>query len=152
MRRDEIAALVHVVSAMLVLGMSFLTRPERTDSGNPTKLLGTVFFLLGMGLFTWALVHLKEAFLGNVSPRTEHLVTSGPYRWIRHPVYLAMLVVISGLAIGMRSLVGVLATLTLFLPASAYKAKLEEHALAETFGDNWQAYTERTYFMLPPLW
>ncbi len=107
------------------------------------------FWAAGTGLLIWTLAHLRGAFLGNIAPVTEHLVTSGPYRWVRHPLYLSMLVALLGLTVALRGVWGVVVVLALFAPAAAYRARLEERALAAKFGPEWEAYARQTCFMLP---
>jgi protein-S-isoprenylcysteine O-methyltransferase Ste14 len=116
------------------------------------KPLGFVLFGLGMVLFTFAVATLKEAFLGNVEPVTETLVTTGPYKFVRHPVYLGMVISVLGLALGMKSLWGLICTIAIFVPLGIYRARLEEKALVVAFGDEWNDYVRQTYFMFPPLY
>ncbi len=76
---------------------------------------------------------------------------SGPYRFVRHPVYLGMTVALAGVAISVRSWPGLIAVLGLFLPSEIYRAKLEEEALRKTHGAEWEAYADETGFLLPFL-
>jgi len=84
--------------------------------------------------------------LGEVGPNLDHLVTTGPYRWCRHPLYLSFILIILGLDLMFGSPAGILATLLLALPSMIYRARLEEKALADRFGEEWEAYRERTRF------
>jgi hypothetical protein len=56
-----------------------------------------------------------------------------------------------GIALGLKSLWGLLLTLFVFVPLGVYRARLEEQALARKFGPAWEAYARRTDFMLPLL-
>ena len=87
-----------------------------------------------------------------VLTKSDHaLVTSGPYRWIRHPLYAtggALLVAVGLMAanwfiLGLASLVVVLMRL-LVVP-------LEERALLAKFGDDYRRYMQRTGGMFPRL-
>jgi protein-S-isoprenylcysteine O-methyltransferase Ste14 len=60
-----------------------------------------------------------------------------------------MVISIFGLALGMKSLWGLICVIVLFIPLSIYRAVLEERALAEIFTDEWNAYVKRTWFMFP---
>jgi len=80
--------------------------------------------------------------------RGRELVTRGPYRWIRHPYYLGILVMLVGAIVAMRSL----PALILFYPAvrvTLVRARREEHNLGLRFGDAYHKYQERVAFMLP---
>ncbi len=152
MKPEKLAPLLFVLSALVLFGISWLTRSSLPISKQSSRLLGGAIFLLGMVAFTWVVVFLKAAFLGEVAPVTDHLVTNGPYRWIRHPLYLSMIITLLGITLALRSLWGIGAIFALFLPAVVYRAKLEEEALAQKFGQNWDEYAIHTTFLLPWLW
>lgn len=103
----------------------------------------------GMALVGWAAFHLRGAFLGEVAPRLDVLVQGGPYRFMRHPVYLGMTVALIGVAVVTRSWPGLIGVLLLFLPGEIFRARLEEEALRSKFGSEWDDYAARTGFMLP---
>lgn len=116
------------------------------------KPLGYAVFFCGMLLFAVAAGYLKKAFQGNVEPVTDALITIGPYHYVRHPLYLGMVVSTFGIAIGLRSLWGAVVTLFVFAPIGVYRARLEEKALAQKFGKEWDDYARRTSFLLPIMW
>jgi len=77
-------------------------------------------------------------------------VQRDPYRWIRHPIYTAIL----GLAIGTAMVSGrVVSLLGALVLAFAYvrKMRMEEHALGAEFGSAWDAYRRRSWALVPPL-
>lgn len=109
--------------------------------------IGCVF--AGMSLVVWSTLHMREAIAGEVKPVLDILVKEGPYKVVRHPVYFGMTTALIGTTIFMRSLPGLTCVFLLFLPSAAYRAKLEEKALAQKFGSEWEAYTRKTGFFLP---
>jgi len=141
-----------VLAWCVAVASAFSTRLEAPGLAGMIKLVGGVLFVLGSSLFVWSLLHLREGFLGNVEPETEHLATRGPYRFMRHPLYLGMITTTVGLTIGIRSAWGTLAVFVLFVPATVYRARLEERALMARFGEEWNEYARRTSFMFPPVW
>lgn len=152
MKQGNLAALLHVVTFLMALGAGALAEPRLPVPRSVAKPLGLSIFLLGMGVFAWAAVHLKERFFGNVEPLSDGLVESGPYKWVRHSLYLGMAISALGLALALMSLWSLVGVFVLFVPAGVYRARLEEKALAQTFGRKWKEYTDRTFFMFPPLW
>jgi protein-S-isoprenylcysteine O-methyltransferase Ste14 len=56
-------------------------------------------------------------------PVTDGLVITGPYRFVRHPLYLAMLVATIGLAVAFKSLWGMIITLSGFFPVLPCQAR-----------------------------
>jgi protein-S-isoprenylcysteine O-methyltransferase Ste14 len=149
---EGLAPLAHVVSWLLVIGAALCTRTSIFVPRGPAKIAGLLIFCLGMSLFAWAAICLKAGFFGNVRPASDVLVVRGPYRFVRHPLYLGMLLSTVGLVIGLSSLWGLIGTLLLFTPATMCRARVEEKAMARTFGQEWDAYVNRTGFMFPRLW
>jgi protein-S-isoprenylcysteine O-methyltransferase Ste14 len=152
MRRENLVALCHALTGVAVMVISYYMKSDFLTPIDFLKPLGFGIFALGMMFFTLAVATLREAFLGNVEPVTETLVTTGPYKYVRHPVYLGMVISVLGLALGMKSLWGLICVILFFVPLGVYRANLEEKALAEIFGDEWIDYVGRTYFMFPPMY
>ena len=65
----------------------------------------------------------------NVDPVGDKLVTGGAYRVVRQPVCPAMLIMCLGLAMGLRSWLGISLSVIVFLPSAVWRARLEEAAL-----------------------
>ena len=111
-----------------------------TGEFSRTSLRGGAPFLLVGGLLALASVRA----IG----RGRELVTRGPYRWVRHPYFLGILVMLVGAIVAMRSL----PALILLYPAlriTVVRAHREEHNLVLRFGEAYLAYHERVAFMLP---
>jgi len=79
--------------------------------------LGILFFLFGNLLLYWGRVFIGGSFrLGGVAPRPEDkLVTTGPYRLVRHPMYTAVLFMDLGLALLIQSLIILILFVVLFI-------------------------------------
>ena len=99
-----------------------------------------------------ARVHLGRNWSGEVRISPEHqLVQSGPYRYLRHPIYTAVLGMYCGTALVSGQ---IHAPLALLVVTIAYwrKIRLEERALAQTFGAAHEAYREKTWALIPGLY
>ncbi|MGD2206722.1 MAG: isoprenylcysteine carboxylmethyltransferase family protein [Anaerolineae bacterium] len=151
MGKVNVVALLHALSGAGALVASLYTETDFMVSARFVRPLGYAVFAGGMLLFVVSVVYLKQAFLGEVEPVTDRLITTGPYQLIRHPLYLGMIVTTIGLAVAFRSLWGMLFTLAVFVPAGLWRARLEEQALARRFGQEWEDYAAKTYFLLPPI-
>lgn len=77
------------------------------------------------------------------------LVTSGPYRLIRHPIYSGVLLMIIGTAVGITPLWWLVAAAAGFY--FVHSARAEERYMAERFPDTYAAYRARTKMLLPFL-
>jgi len=100
-------------------------------------------------LLAWAIHALGEQFSPHLQMREEHkLVTGGPYRWMRHPMYTAESVFYIGLAVEAAN--WVVAPAILIGPALLYaRVSKEEAMLIERFGDEYRAYMKSTGRFLP---
>jgi protein-S-isoprenylcysteine O-methyltransferase Ste14 len=108
--------------------------------------------LLGFSLLQWA----QQALGRNWSdiPRLmkeQSLTTSGPYRWIRHPIYTAFLLIMGAtLLISANWFIG-----GLWLGATALnilsRIRFEEAAMASRFGEQYLAYMQTTGRLLPHI-
>jgi protein-S-isoprenylcysteine O-methyltransferase Ste14 len=152
MGRANLVALLHALSGATALIAGVYTQTGFMASAGFIKPLGLAIFGAGMVLFAVAAAYLKRAFLGDVEPATDKLVTTGPYRLVRHPLYLGMFVAAFGVAVAFRSLWGWLITLAVFAPAGLWRARLEEQALARRFGEEWERYARCTRFVLPLIY
>ena len=126
---------------------------ERTIAGGAEaeRAPGALLFALGVLGYRVAGHALGEALSPFIEPRTGvSLVMSGPYRWLRHPMYLAQ----AGIAVGAPLTLGCRYTLALTVPALlvlATRVLLEEEALARTFPE-YSRYAARTKRIIPFLY
>jgi protein-S-isoprenylcysteine O-methyltransferase Ste14 len=123
-------------------------RPYTFNTSLLMGCIGFVFCALGVGLVISARIHLGRTWCVSVS-RNEgpELVTTGPYAFVRHPVYSGMLLAMIGSAIG-QSLFW-LFPLVVYGPNFILSARREERLLIEHFPERYRAYKMRTKMMLP---
>lgn len=149
MKRDQLISLAHIAAFIAVVLISLAAKTQSLLSASTSTTLGIVLFATGFAIFAWALAYLRLEALGMIELRSETFLEVGPYRYVRHPLYLGVIIGLVGLALALHSLWGVVATLVLFLPLSIYRARLEEAAIARQFGERWQGYVRDTYFLIP---
>jgi protein-S-isoprenylcysteine O-methyltransferase len=112
--------------------------------------VGVAAIAVGLVVRAWGM-----AVLGRFYTRTlrvtgdQHVVTSGPYRLIRHPGYLGSLLVWLGYCLGVGNWIALLAVAALMTGAYAWRIHAEERMLAETLGDEYRAYQRRTARLVP---
>jgi protein-S-isoprenylcysteine O-methyltransferase Ste14 len=111
--------------------------------------LGLVVQASALSLAVFARRHLGKNWSGEVRIAVDHqLVRSGPYRWIRHPIYTAML----GMSLGTTMVSGsfhALLGFVLMFAAYVRKIQLEEKTLAEHFGDAYDRYCRESWALIP---
>jgi len=147
--REWISVALTGVTGEAGVAAAVFFRDELPLSRSVARILGFCILYGGMALFLWAALHLKGAISGGMSPRLNRLVVGGPFRVVRHPVYVAMAIALIGASIVTRSAFGLLAVALLFLPAEIHRAKREKRALEEKFGNSWKEYAVRTGFFFP---
>ena len=113
--------------------------------------IGLTIQVCALALAVWARRHLGRNWSGRITIKVDHeLVKSGPYRFVRHPIYTALL--------GMYAATALVsgewhALLGFVLAAFAYwrKIRMEEANLAVAFGAAWGDYRRSTWSLLPGL-
>lgn len=111
--------------------------------------LGRALLVLGVLLFGYVLLYLRRGFLGETRPNLDHLVTGGPYRFCRHPLYLSFIIIVLGIDLMLRSPAGLLFTFAASLPSAVYRGRVEDRLLREKFGEEWERYAREVGFLLP---
>jgi protein-S-isoprenylcysteine O-methyltransferase Ste14 len=113
---------------------------------------GVVFGTAAGGLAFWTFRALGHNLTDTVVTRRDAtLVTSGPYRYIRHPFYLAFALAVLANALLTANAYMALTSATAFLLIVA-RTSIEERKLVERFGASYEAYMQRTGRFLPRFW
>jgi protein-S-isoprenylcysteine O-methyltransferase Ste14 len=114
------------------------------------QVFGVVVMWVGLATRVWAVVALGGAFRTTVEVDLDQaVVTTGPYKWIRHPSYAGLLVILAGLGVAIGNWLSVVACLALPLPAFAWRIHVEEAELRRVLGDAYRAYQARTARLVP---
>src|SRR5215216_972255 len=142
--------------ALLLSVMAYLLNPRWMEWSSLSLPAWLRWSGAGLGAATLPLTYWVFRSLGkNITPTVEtrenhELVTGGPYRWVRHPLYsvgtsffVSLGIVAANWFMGLASL-SVLVMLLIRLPK-------EEEKLIERFGDEYRAYIERTGRLLPRI-
>lgn len=144
---------VAIVLIAQILGVSLLPLPLSPDLLTILSRAGMFVFIIGAVLLMWAResigIHWAHAADFQIVPGQD-LVTDGPYRFIRHPMYSGLLLIFLGAELFTASLL-VVAVIPLggFL---WWQARQEERILEEAFGETYRAYRARTTMFLPWTW
>lgn len=119
-----------------------------------------VLFWTGIGL-TWigmGLRHMAVVALGKYHVMTiyaeprQPVITSGPYKYIRHPSYLGALIAILGIALATNSLPGSLVLIAVTTTTLVLRIRTEDRYLAEQMSDAYKEYMRHTYRLVPFMW
>ena len=112
--------------------------------------IGAALFVGGIALAVWARLHLGRNWGMPMTQRAEpELVTSGPYRFVRHPIYSGLLTAMLGTAL-VNNLLG-LTVVAVLIAYFYYCGTVEERNLATTFPAAYPEYRGRTKMLVPFL-
>src|ERR1700686_2537488 len=135
-RTRALHAIPIVLCAVLLMAPRWLPlvlTARFAPAGPALALCGTVIVALGLGFAGWARWHLGRNWSGWVTVKDDHaLICTGPYRFIRHPIYSGLLLAIAGTALATGEWRGVLAVACAVL-GFVLKLRIEEARMRETF-------------------
>jgi protein-S-isoprenylcysteine O-methyltransferase Ste14 len=114
---------------------------------------GLVIIWLGLVIRAWAVVVLGRWFVTTVEVEAGQAVVSrGPYRWVRHPSYVGLLLITAGFGLADSTWPGLLLCLVLPTATMLRRIQVEEAELTRVIGDPYRAYRRRTRRLIPGIW
>jgi protein-S-isoprenylcysteine O-methyltransferase Ste14 len=151
-RGPQIRGISRFSGVLVALGGTLIPSLLIYDSGAESRAsiapLAVVLLLLGMLWAIWSLAVLGRCF--STIPEVRGLVTRGPYRWVRHPIYLGEIVATLGVLLPVLSIFH-LAIFVVFCGLQFWRTQYEEGGLSATFPE-YGDYQQRTARLVPGLW
>ena len=127
--------------------------PALPGAGWPDVLVGTALIAAGGGLRVWAVATLGRYFRRDVTIQTGHrVVTSGPYRLVRHPAYTGNLLAAVGFGVALGSWASLLAITAIAVAGHLPRIAVEERAMHQQLGDDWDSYARGRPRLVPGLY
>jgi protein-S-isoprenylcysteine O-methyltransferase len=150
-RRSALLILVGAVMSQLIATIDFaLRRSLFPASGSVWVLYGIVLATSGLALRLWAIRTLGRFFTSSVQVQAgQRVLSTGPYKLIRHPSYTGTLLTLLGIAISLGSLIGVALILLVNLPIYLYRIGIEERVLLAGLGSDYARYRNGTWRLVP---
>jgi len=143
----------HVITVALILAISLSVYFRFKNIGTLTGLfqwLGLVLMIAGSAFRQWALIHLGQFFSRSVQIEAGHrVITTGPYRWVRHPAYTGMIMIYMGMIMALGTWLGALITFALVTGSLLYRIRVEEQALLSALGTEYREYMQNTWELFP---
>ena len=156
-RRDRGTAVLIVGSIGLAIGLAVAAADSIPALAIPIApwpvfVLGLVLGWAGIALALWATRTLGRFYRPVVTIYEDHeVVTSGPYRYVRHPIYAGAMVVMVGVGLALGNWLSLI--LCVLMPLSAYVARIRvEEALEEAVGDAYLQYETGKARLVPGIW
>jgi protein-S-isoprenylcysteine O-methyltransferase Ste14 len=151
---ETLYRLITVVGTLLLFGVRSgpgWTATRLWNAGPDVAWMLVVVTLLGFAFAWWARITLGRLWSSGVTVKTDHaMITAGPYRFVRHPIYSGILLSVLATAVlfgtGAAAVGAVAITCGLYL-----KARIEEQFLRSELGDERYASYARQVPMLVPF-
>ncbi len=127
--------------------------PHPFFAGQRFEYGAAALLIAGMAIRWYSIYYLGKQFTVNVAIIEGHrLVTTGPYRLIRHPSYTGLLLMFLGLGIHFNHVVGILALTLPVMWAILNRIRIEEAAMSAFFGIEYKLYREQTRRLIPYIY
>jgi protein-S-isoprenylcysteine O-methyltransferase Ste14 len=111
--------------------------------------LSVALIVAGLAWTVWARKTLGGNWSGRVTVKSGHeLVRSGPYRWIRHPIYTGGLLALLGSALASGVVAGFVG-FAVAICALVYKLRIEERWMLGQFGESYRDYRRVSWALVP---
>jgi len=115
-------------------------------------ILGVALFIAGLSLYFVSRLTLGRFFSEAIRIKPEHkLITNGPYRFIRHPIYLGEILYFLSIPMIFGSIYGFFVMLAL-IPMLLHRIGVEEKVLISKFGQEYIEYTQKTKKLIPCIY
>jgi len=113
---------------------------------------GLAITVAGLALSVWARIQIGRNWSGLIQVKEGHqLMHTGSYAIVRHPIYSGFMLATLGTAIAFGEISGLLA-FVMILAAWGYKSRLEETAMIEHFGAEYESYRRKVKRLIPFIW
>jgi protein-S-isoprenylcysteine O-methyltransferase Ste14 len=119
----------------------------------PPRAAGVIVMWLGLAVRVWSIATLGDSFRTTVQVHPgQTVVASGPYRWIRHPAYAGLLLIVGGFGVAAGNWLSLAICALLPLPALAWRIHVEEAELARVLGETYEIYRSGRARLVPGIW
>ncbi len=147
------ALIAVAIAGAIVVALLTVNRASSLRIPGPHRAAGLIVMWLGLGIRVWAVAALGRAFRTTVEVDPgQRIVSSGPYRRVRHPSYTGLLLILAGLGLAVGNWLALAACVALPLPAVLRRIRVEEAELTRVLGQPYRDYRARTRALLPGVW
>jgi protein-S-isoprenylcysteine O-methyltransferase Ste14 len=114
---------------------------------------GIALIIAGIGLRAWSIATLGRFFQYQITIQPSHqVVTSGPYRYLRHPAYTAIALILAGIALACDDVWSLAAAAALGGTGLAVRIRAEERQLTQALGAEYQHLAYGRKRLVPGVW
>lgn len=141
-----------VAFCVMYFGIGFAVIPGRVPNWFPgQRVAGTLVIAGGAALMAWALVYFRSWRFRATVDRGHQLATGGPFRILRHPIYMGLNLLALGTALWIPTAI-VWAAFVLMAIGSDLRGRAEETLLRQAFDPSYSEYCARTRRFVPGIY
>jgi protein-S-isoprenylcysteine O-methyltransferase Ste14 len=142
-----------ITASMTMGGLAVYTEIGTFERTNLVMDIGLALAIIGFIIRWIAIIQLGKMFTVDVAIDNKHqLRTTGLYKTVRHPSYLGLMLIICGIAVCMANTVALAVVLIPIFLALNYRINVEERALSEAFGYDYEQYKKTTARLIPGVY
>ena len=115
--------------------------------------VGIALIATGVGLRAWSIATLGRFFQYRITVQAEHrVVAEGPYRYVRHPSYSGLALVLLGIAVAAGDVLSIVPAAVLGGIGLAIRIRAEERQLIDALGPEYEQFAARRKRLVPGIW
>ena len=151
--RDRGTRVLIAVSLGAALVVALVSATRTPQLAEPFRIAGVIVMWLGLAIRVWAIAALGRAFRTTVEVDPgQVVVSSGPYRWVRHPSYSGLLLIVAGAGLAAGHWLALAVCVVLPLPAVLWRIRVEEAELTAVLGERYRDYQAQAKRLIPGVW
>ncbi len=157
--RDLLGYMIGLIMFIVLIPLIMWSLSLPVRSGEVRMICFIIMAAAGIALSVWTIVYMKNVGKGNpmdafnheIAPRTQNLMTEGPYRICRNPMLLGVMIYYLGIVIWLGSWKAVL-IFVLYFAIMMVQVDREEKRLEDDFGQSYLEYKKKTKKLIPYIW
>jgi protein-S-isoprenylcysteine O-methyltransferase Ste14 len=156
--RDGGSIFVVIATSLLGTVAAFVLADDVRSAGFnvarwPIFIVGLAIVLLGIALRQWSVLTLGKFFTVQVQVTSEQtVVDGGPYRWVRHPSYTAIIMSFVGIGVALENWLALLVLFVVPTIGLVARIRVEERVLLEALGAPYQEFSATRARLIPKVW
>jgi len=157
-KHDRGSFFVIIATSLVGVGSAFVLAQDVQSAGIgvgrwPIFAAGLVIVLLGIALRQWSVLTLGTFFTVQVQVRSDQtVVDTGPYRWVRHPSYTAIVTSFVGIGVALENWLSLVVLVVVPSIGLVIRIRVEERALLEALGEPYREFSATRARLIPKVW
>jgi protein-S-isoprenylcysteine O-methyltransferase Ste14 len=157
-KHDRGSFFVIIATSLVGVGSAFVLAQDVQSAGIgvgrwPIFAAGLVIVLLGIALRQWSVLTLGTFFTVQVQVRSDQtVVNTGPYRWVRHPSYTAIVMSFVGIGVALENWLSLVVLIVVPSVGLVIRIRVEEKALLEALGEPYREFSATRARLIPKVW